>query len=94
MNHSHSTYAACHLLIQSECLRAHRWTEPIILCLIVANVVVLTFQGARSLDTAPDLREDGFFRTWEDYALFVLFILFTYVTPPLCSFSLNRAELI
>lgn len=62
------------------------WTEPIILVLIVVNAIVLTIQSARSL-TLPDATNDdsnpmptpvhGYFHTWEDYALFVLFIIFT-----------------
>ncbi|KAG9016762.1 calcium channel protein [Tulasnella sp. 427] len=52
-----------------------RWTEPIILLLIMFNAVVLTIQAHRSVFIVG--REDGFFHTWEDYALFVLFIIFT-----------------
>ncbi|KAG8944623.1 calcium channel protein [Tulasnella sp. 424] len=52
-----------------------RWTEPIILLLIMVNAVVLTIQAHRSVFVNG--REDGFFGTWEDYALFVLFIIFT-----------------
>lgn len=53
----------------------HRWTEPAILILIMVYVVVLTIQSAPALfDPRPG---DGFFHTWEDYALFVLFIVFT-----------------
>lgn len=38
-------------------------------------VVVLTIQSAPALfEPRPG---DGFFHTWEDYALFVLFIVFT-----------------
>ncbi|KIO32428.1 hypothetical protein M407DRAFT_214388 [Tulasnella calospora MUT 4182] len=52
-----------------------RWTEPIILLLIMFNAVVLTIQAHRSVFETG--REDGFFKTWEDYALFVLFNIFT-----------------
>lgn len=64
------------------------WTEPIILVLIVFNAIVLTIQSARSF-TLPDSSDGdgdgdtlpapvhGYFHTWEDYALFILFILFT-----------------
>ncbi|KAJ6602707.1 Ion transport protein-domain-containing protein [Mycena vulgaris] len=54
------------------------WTEPIILLLIIFNAVVLTIQSARplTLDDAP-ARVTGYFHAWEDYALFVLFIIFT-----------------
>ncbi|KAJ7487241.1 Ion transport protein-domain-containing protein [Mycena galericulata] len=54
------------------------WTEPIILLLIIFNAVVLTIQAARPLTLSdPPLQVSGYFHTWEDYALFVLFILFT-----------------
>ncbi|KDQ07800.1 hypothetical protein BOTBODRAFT_591897 [Botryobasidium botryosum FD-172 SS1] len=52
-----------------------RWTEPIILLLIFANAIILTIQSGRSVFTHP--RPNGYFNEWEDYALFVLFILFT-----------------
>ncbi|KAI0050088.1 hypothetical protein FA95DRAFT_1487881 [Auriscalpium vulgare] len=57
------------------------WTEPFILCLIIFNAVVLTINASRTLtlpsaDTPP-LRVQGYFHVWEDYALFVLFVLFT-----------------
>lgn len=52
-----------------------RLTEPIILVLIMTNVVVLTIQAAPALF---EPREGGsFLRTWEDYVLFALFIVFT-----------------
>lgn len=42
----------------------------------MANVVILAFQAAPPQFTprSPDAR---FFRGWEDYALFALFIIFT-----------------
>ncbi|KZO97216.1 hypothetical protein CALVIDRAFT_513490 [Calocera viscosa TUFC12733] len=52
-----------------------RWTEPIILLLIIANVIILTIQAVPDVYESP--REDGFFHTWEDFALFGLFIVFT-----------------
>ncbi|KAG9050174.1 calcium channel protein [Tulasnella sp. UAMH 9824] len=52
-----------------------RWTEPIILLLIMFNAVVLTIQAHRSVFETG--REDGYFKTWEDHALFILFIIFT-----------------
>ncbi|KAJ7479857.1 Ion transport protein-domain-containing protein [Mycena latifolia] len=54
------------------------WTEPIILLLIIFNAVVLTIQSSRSLtlNDAPST-VTGYFHTWEDYALFVLFVFFT-----------------
>lgn len=64
-----------------------RWTEPLILVLIIFNAVVLTIQAARSATLqAPDSGSapsplptpvKGYFHSWEDFALFVLFILFT-----------------
>ncbi|KAG6811221.1 hypothetical protein H0H92_008482 [Tricholoma furcatifolium] len=61
----------------------HPWTEPSILVLIIINAVVLTIQAAPSLTLAtsdgssvpPQIT--GYFHSWEDYALFVLFIIFT-----------------
>ncbi|KAJ6570981.1 Ion transport protein-domain-containing protein [Mycena vulgaris] len=54
------------------------WTEPIILLLIIFNAVVLTIQSSHSLtlDDPPAL-VTGYFHAWEDYALFVLFIIFS-----------------
>ncbi|EIW66778.1 hypothetical protein TREMEDRAFT_40774 [Tremella mesenterica DSM 1558] len=51
------------------------WTEPVILLLIIANVVVLAIQGSTPL-TSPRL-DPGYFTSWEDYVLFALFIVFT-----------------
>ncbi|KAG8696198.1 calcium channel protein, partial [Ceratobasidium sp. 394] len=51
------------------------WTEPIILALIFANAVFLTTQAWRSVYVFG--RIDGYFKTWEDYALFILFCIFT-----------------
>ncbi|KAG6896194.1 hypothetical protein C0992_009767 [Termitomyces sp. T32_za158] len=61
----------------------YSWTEPIILVLIIINAVVLTIQAALPLTlstsdgTAVPPRIKGYFHSWEDYALFVLFIIFT-----------------
>ncbi|KAI0031009.1 Ion transport protein-domain-containing protein [Vararia minispora EC-137] len=54
------------------------WTEPVILLLIIANAIILTIQGARTLtvENAPSSVK-GYFHTWEDYALFALFVVFT-----------------
>lgn len=57
-----------------------RWTEPIILLLIIFNAVVLTIQAARGiapLNSDSHLQTKGYFQGWEDHALFVLFIVFT-----------------
>ncbi|KAG6861044.1 hypothetical protein C0995_004545 [Termitomyces sp. Mi166 len=59
------------------------WTEPIILVLIIVNAVVLTLQATLPLTlstsdgTAVPPRIKGYFHSWEDYALFALFIIFT-----------------
>ncbi|KAJ6629913.1 Ion transport protein-domain-containing protein [Mycena sp. CBHHK59/15] len=56
------------------------WTEPIILLLIIFNAVVLTIQSSRSVtlgDGDTPARVSGYFHTWEDYTLFVLFVIFT-----------------
>lgn len=42
----------------------------------MANVVILAFQAAPPLFT-PRSPEGRYFRGWEDYALFALFIVFT-----------------
>jgi hypothetical protein len=55
-------------------------TEPIIILLIILNVVVLTSQAARNVYNFPR-PSSGYFFTWEDYVLFVLFLLFTCVFP-------------
>lgn len=52
-----------------------RWTEPTILLLIMADAVILAIQAHRSVFVTP--RTDGYFKTWEDYALFGLFVIFT-----------------
>lgn len=51
------------------------YTEQIILALIILNVVVLSIQAARPLNTPRP--SNGYFQAWEDYVLFVLFIIFT-----------------
>lgn len=57
-----------------------RWTEPIILLLIIFNAVVLSIQAARGiapLSSDSHLQMNGYFQGWEDHALFVIFIVFT-----------------
>ncbi|KDR66929.1 hypothetical protein GALMADRAFT_258813 [Galerina marginata CBS 339.88] len=61
----------------------HPLTEPLILILIMLNAVVLTVQAFPNLTlptangpTLPPLVK-GYFHSWEDYVLFVLFIVFT-----------------
>ncbi|WWD18487.1 hypothetical protein CI109_102939 [Kwoniella shandongensis] len=51
------------------------WTEPAILVLIIANVVILSIQSASPLNDPRS--NDGYFQSWEDTALLVLFIIFT-----------------
>ena len=64
---------------------APRWTEPIVLLLILFHFVVLSIQSARYIvlananATPPQGR--SYFNQWEDYAIFALFIFFTYVGP-------------
>jgi len=53
------------------------WTEPLILLLIIANVVILTIQSTPNVYKHPRPAHAGYFHTWEDYALFVLFTLFS-----------------
>ncbi|WWC62542.1 uncharacterized protein I303_105138 [Kwoniella dejecticola CBS 10117] len=56
-------------------LMKYPWTEPAILILIITNVVVLAIQSAPALNE-PRV-DDGYFQTWADYALLVLFCIFT-----------------
>ncbi|KAJ7243891.1 Ion transport protein-domain-containing protein [Mycena haematopus] len=54
------------------------WTEPIILVLIILNAILLTIQSSRSLTlTDPPTVYKGYFHSWEDFALFILFVVFT-----------------
>ncbi|GJE94122.1 Ion transport protein-domain-containing protein [Phanerochaete sordida] len=66
----------------------HPWTEPTILLLIIVHAILLTIQAAPNIALSEDLQPDdngyvlppkvrGYFHAWEDYALFVLFIIFT-----------------
>ncbi|KAG8896276.1 calcium channel protein, partial [Tulasnella sp. 403] len=52
-----------------------KWTEPLILLLIFVDAIVLIIQAHRSVFITG--REDGFFGRWEDYVLFVLFLIFS-----------------
>ncbi|BEI83049.1 hypothetical protein CcaverHIS002_0309170 [Cutaneotrichosporon cavernicola] len=52
------------------------WTDPIIMVLILANLIILIIQAAPPVFT-PRSPGGGYFRAWEDYALFVLFVIFT-----------------
>ncbi|KAI9461510.1 Ion transport protein-domain-containing protein [Russula earlei] len=58
------------------------WTEPIILCSIILYAVLLTLQASRTL-TLPNQNSTppsivGFFQSWEDYIIFVLFVFFSF----------------
>ncbi|KIY44406.1 hypothetical protein FISHEDRAFT_51638 [Fistulina hepatica ATCC 64428] len=61
----------------------HPWTEPCILLFIIANAVALVIQASRDAtlsSTAADPHPaavKGYFHHWEDYMLFVLFVVFT-----------------
>ncbi|KAF8639058.1 hypothetical protein AX17_001754 [Amanita inopinata Kibby_2008] len=60
----------------------HRWTEPAILVLIIINALVLTIQAARTLTLSSDPNATpppvkGYFHTWEDFVLFMLFSVYT-----------------
>ena len=53
------------------------WTEPIVLVLILAYVVIVCVQSSSSVFTSPRPSTRGYFFAWEDWAIFVLMILFT-----------------
>jgi hypothetical protein len=52
-------------------------TEPFILLLIVLSAVILTIQSTPSVYLYPRPTSPGYFHSWEDYALFAIFIAFT-----------------
>lgn len=59
-----------------------RFTEPTILALILVNAAVLVVQASRTLllpSTQVPITVTGYFHAWEDFVIFALFILFTYV---------------
>lgn len=59
-----------------------RCTELMILALIIVNAVALVVQASRTLLLSPTqvpVAVTGYFHAWEDFVLFALFILFTYV---------------
>ncbi|EGG06060.1 uncharacterized protein MELLADRAFT_48591 [Melampsora larici-populina 98AG31] len=51
--------------------------EPLIFLLIILDGVVLTIQSSKSVWDFPRPSK-GYFHTWEDYALFSLFCIFTF----------------
>ncbi|GAA5981675.1 hypothetical protein JCM10908_004562 [Rhodotorula pacifica] len=52
------------------------WTEPVILLLIILQVIVQTIRSSYSVYTHPRPTK-GYFHTWEDVVLFVIFCAFT-----------------
>lgn len=60
-----------------------RWTEPIILILIIISTVIFIIQASTP---PPEVYFNppvvGYFHQWEDYAIFSLFVLFTWVAAP------------
>ncbi|KAF8452208.1 Ion transport protein-domain-containing protein [Boletus edulis BED1] len=61
-------------------LLIHPYTEPTILALILINAVALVVQASRTLllpDTKVPITVKSYFHAWEDFVIFVLFILFT-----------------
>ena len=54
-----------------------RWTEPIVLLLILVNVVVLTLQSVQGVYDHPRPTGGGYFHSWQDLVLFILFIAFS-----------------
>ena len=81
-------YTTCFLIraFDSLCigyrnLTNFRYSEPIILTLILATAIILVIQASRTvvlpLTQLSPPPQQGYFQTWEDYALFVLYILFT-----------------
>ena len=53
------------------------WTEPIVLLLILVNVVTLTLQSAQNVYDQPRPTGAGYFHTWKDLLLFILFVAFS-----------------
>ncbi|KIJ67326.1 hypothetical protein HYDPIDRAFT_127226 [Hydnomerulius pinastri MD-312] len=59
---------------------SHSYTEPVILALIIVNAIALVVQASRTLllpSSQNPITQKGFFHAWEDYTIFVLFVLFT-----------------
>jgi hypothetical protein len=59
-------------------------TEPLILILILFQAIVLIIQSAKVPVTTPRPAVNrsgvGYFLSWEDWVIFVLFIIFTCVS--------------
>ncbi|KAI6001926.1 Ion transport protein-domain-containing protein [Pisolithus albus] len=62
-------------------LLSHSYSDPILLLLILMTAVVFVTQASRTIllpaDQSTPSPQVGYFHVWEDYALFVLYILFT-----------------
>ncbi|KAI6024262.1 Ion transport protein-domain-containing protein [Pisolithus marmoratus] len=60
---------------------SHSYSDPILLVLILMTAIVFVVQASRSLllptDQSSPSPRVGYFHAWEDYVLFVLYILFT-----------------
>lgn len=69
---SRASFIFFYVFVNADCFR---WTDPIILTLIILNVIVLTIQATPGL--FEPRQPGGYFRQWEDYAIFALFIVFT-----------------
>ncbi|KIM20257.1 hypothetical protein M408DRAFT_30509 [Serendipita vermifera MAFF 305830] len=51
-------------------------TEPLFFLLIILNALVLTIQSNRAFPDPPNA--GGYFRSWEDFILFFIFLAYTY----------------
>lgn len=62
-------------------LLSYSYSDPILLLLILLTAVVFVVQASRTIllpaDQSTPSPQVGYFHVWEDYALFVLYILFT-----------------
>lgn len=52
-----------------------RWTESFILALIILYAVILTIQSSEPLYTPRP--GDGYFHSWADWAILIIFTIFT-----------------
>jgi hypothetical protein len=59
------------------------WTENAILALIILYAVILAIQSSVPLYTPRP--GDGYFQTWEDAVILVLFCIFSYVIAVMLS---------
>ncbi|KAM0754891.1 hypothetical protein T439DRAFT_283840 [Meredithblackwellia eburnea MCA 4105] len=66
--------------IRVGCANVLKWkaTEPLILVGILLSTIVMTIQSSPNVNEHPrPTANQGYFNTWEDWALFVLFICFS-----------------